>query len=175
MDAKKLAYYLTQNIIVFHDNVDYVGLKKNSQKLLDEMGYKKNVAEKISENIKQIYILYDKAQTEYEKRHYDSESKLYSKSKEYADKINSLSKDDYDTKDLIEIVIAWRHRKKLLSTYKIFKYWKNIIGILPAIRCTFLQINAGRAHDSRKGDSFQDNFSKIYSMLLSKNRVPILF
>jgi hypothetical protein len=175
MKINKLAYYLTRNIMIFHDTANYTGLKKNSELLLKEMGYNAKTTLEIAENIKQIYIFYDKAQKAYEMNNPKLETSNYIISKKFAKKINDLSAGNSDSRLLVDIVIAWRHKNKFLALYQIFRYWKSLLSLFPALQCTFLQLKAGLSHDSRSSKEFQNNFSKIYSILVDNKQLPILF
>jgi hypothetical protein len=174
-DPKKLAQFLTNNIMIYHDKKEYDELEKNSIKLVEEMGYSKIIAKKIALNIKKIYINYDLAQLEYEKMNFIKEIKYYDKSKILAQEINKTLNDKNDCVILIDIVIQWRHKNKIGSLLKIFKYWYKNLSFFNAIKATILQIKAGKQHDLRNKKLFEENFYKIYLLLLENKSLPILF
>jgi hypothetical protein len=174
-NPRKLAQFLTNNIMIYHDKKEYDEIEKNSIKLVEEMGYSRIIAKKIALKIKKIYINYDLAQLEYEKKNFIKEKKYYDKSKILAHEINKTLNDKNNCAILVDIVIQWRHKNKICSLLKIFEYWHKNLSFFNAIKATILQIKAGKKHDSRNKKLFEENFYKIY-LLLSKNKsLPILF
>ncbi len=178
-NANKLGKLLSDNIMIFHDNADYNGMQKNTENLIQEMGYDKKIATQGAKRIKEIYINYDLAQQFYEKKDYPKENSYYNKSKALAKGLNKLLKAKYDTILLVEIVYNWRHGKKLNALFVIFWNWMQKLNynFLKAVQCTYYMVKAAKAHDSRNYKKFKENFTKIYEIIISTkpSKIPLLF
>lgn len=168
--------------MIFHDYAEYGKLKQNTFKLFKACGFSPEKALRASENVKQIYIEYDKAQEYFGQGNSKKEELHYKNAYGLAEEMNRILKTKYDNRLLVDMVYNWRHKKRMKTSLIIFNDWLQKIGLrnfFRAFLCTYFQIRAAINHDKKDNKRFEEYIKKMWRTAIlscrNENRLPIFF
>lgn len=171
-----------KQIMVFHDSAEYDKLKENTFSLFKACGFPSDKALQASENVKRIYVEYDKAQECFEQGNQKKEDFHYRNAYGLAEEMNKILKTRYDNRFLVDMVYNWRHKKKMKTVLIIFKDWLQKLGAInffQAFFCTYFQIRAAFSHDEKDNEKFGKYIKKMWRIAIrtckNENKLPIFF